>query len=217
MNVNGIIQLRKDNIMTLYEEEFLNLDMNKFSIDKVDAKIYEKLSWRDILIKKYSFPILTEDAVWKLSKYQPILEIGAGTGYWAYEFKKRGVNYYATDVLPLKQNLYFVDDNSKEFYNTDKYKKPWTNIELLSANKAIDKYPSCTLLSSWPSYNENWANEALLKYKGKYFIYEGESEGGCTGNDAFFETLDKYWKGIEIIDIPQWDTIHDYLTVYERK
>jgi hypothetical protein len=146
---------------------------------------------RDQVIQKYGFAILTENIVDKLKKYQPILEVGAGLGYWAYECQKAGLDYIATDIYSIKGNSYFSPETPR-----------WTNIETISAKKAIIKYPTRALLMCWPDYNCNWACNSLKKYKNDYFIYVGEMCSGCCANDKFFN---------------QFSTIHDKAIVYKRK
>src|SRR5258707_403004 len=43
-------------------------------------------------IHKFAFAILTADLIRKIRKYGPLIEIGSGTGYWAYELAKAGVD-----------------------------------------------------------------------------------------------------------------------------
>jgi len=154
--------------------------------------------------KLFSFAILTEEAIEQLKPFAPFIEVGAGTGYWAYELQKRNVEIVATDKIHFK-------------YSTYKFKKQWTEVKKLSAVQAIKKYPKHILMFIWPCYNESWAYEALKKYKGNKLVYCGEGHGGCTANDNFHEALEKKWEQFEEISIPQWFGIHDYLMIYKRK
>lgn len=159
---------------------------------------------RDEGIKKYAYAILTEEAIEKLRLYAPILEVGAGTGYWAYEFQKRGIDYIATDPDPCGSQYF-------------KGSEQWAPIEGLSGVEAVTKYPDRTMLTCWPSYSDSWAYEAALAYSGNTLIYVGESDGGCTADDNFHAELNKNWKLDQGIGIPQWWGIHDNIFVYKRK
>ena len=46
---------------------------------------------------------------------------------------------------------------------------------------------------------------------------DGEGHGGCTGTDDFFEKLDAEFELAAEVRIPQFEHLHDYMTVYERK
>jgi hypothetical protein len=159
---------------------------------------------RDTCIKRFSFAILTEKAIEKLKPYAPFIEVGAGTGYWAYELQKRNIEIIPTDPIYFK-------------YSTYKFNKKWTDVKKLSAVQAVKKYPKHTLMLIWPCYGKPWAYDALKKYKGNKLVYCGEGHGGCTADDDFHEVLEKKWEQFEEINIPQWYGIYDYLMIYKRK
>jgi hypothetical protein len=69
----------------------------------------------------------------------------------------------------------------------------------------------------WPPYATPMAHNALCNFAGNNVIYVGEGHGGCTGCDDFHETLDEEFVLIEECDIPQYNGIHDRLTVWERR
>ena len=160
---------------------------------------------RHEFVKLYSFAVPTEECVEAIRKYAPILEVGAGTGYWAYELKKAGINIRPTDVTLLGLNPYG-------------FRKQWTNVESISAVSAIRKYSEYdTLMTVWPCYNDKWSYLALKEFKGSHVIYVGEDSCGCTGTEEFHETLYNDFDVLETIYIPQYDGIHDDMTIYKRK
>ena len=65
-------------------------------------KYINQFSIREEVVKKYSFAILTEGMIEKLKKYQPILEVGAGLGYWTYKFQKRKIECVHLGVSLVK-------------------------------------------------------------------------------------------------------------------
>ncbi len=178
----------------------------RFSFERMDfssENILTQYYAREEYIEKFGFAILNQETVEALKKYAPILEVGAGSGYWAYELKKAGIDIVATDT------------HSWKF--ADKWKAmSWIDVEKLNAIDSISKYPGRALLFVWPSYDEQWAEQALNVYEGNTVIYVGESYGGCTANDEFHAILDNKFEEIEEIDIPQFDGIHDRLRVYKR-
>jgi len=177
-------------------DEFKNLGRN-FS---------DRHNFRYKLCSKYSFAIPDEGALNIIAKYGPILELGAGTGYWASLLKDRGVDIIATNPpgFTLK---------NKQHYN---FNENYINTELIDNDSALEKYPDRNLFLCWPSYDEDWAYKALLNFKGDYLIYIGEDQGGCTADDDFFKELHSNWIGIRYYDIPQWPGIHDGLRILKR-
>jgi hypothetical protein len=139
-----------------------------------------------------------------------ILEVGAGTGYWAYELRKAGADVIATDLYSKKDQVY-------------NFTKRWGRNKILNAPDAVAKYPDRSLFMSWPCYNLPWAHEALVTFrevmtdpKNQRFVFVGERRGGCTANDDFFEELDKHWELVKHHRIPKWPYLHDQLTIYKR-
>lgn len=167
------------------------------------CKVYDgsfDTSWRmrEHCVKKYSFAIPDPEAIIRISKYSPIVEIGAGSGYWAWLLK-----FAQADVAAY-------DDGSRE------WPKMWTDVQRGGPEK-VNSDLRRTLFLCWPEYDTPMAYECLSKYRGKYFIYIGEGPGGCTGDDSFHEYLNKNFNEIDCYKITQWYGIHDRLFFYERK
>jgi hypothetical protein len=62
------------------------------------------------------------------------------------------------------------------------------------------------------------ALSGYLEEGGRTLAFIGEGEGGCTADDEFFRLLET-GEEVESIPLPQWDGLHDHLTIYrfERK
>jgi len=133
-----------------------------------------------------------------------VLEIGAGKGLLARAVHDLlpGVRWIATDIKPATPNTFYP-------------------VEQLDHREALAKYPTDILAMCWPAYNEDWTHETLELFQGKYVIYIGEDEHGCTGSERFHQQLGEHWVATERkqpwIDIPQFDTLHDALVLYRRK
>ena len=116
-----------------------------------------------------------------------------------------GVAIKATDIDPTK--------NLDEFI-----KEPYADVETLPAVDSVEKYNDADcLFICWPEYNKSYAADALSKFSGKYIIYIGENEGGCTANDEFFDILEKDWTCEQTVDIKNWWGINDSMEFYVRK
>ncbi len=196
-------------------DEFYRQKDPKFkSVDNPFLKEFASIKHRQDFFQKrmylpqqYAWAIPTAEALDELKHYQPIVEVGAGTGYWASLLRKMGVDIVAYDIVPVP-----AKDNAWHF----RAKKSWSEV-LAGDDKIAAKFPERTLFICWPPGDDSFAVNALSLYKGKTLIYVGEDVGGCNGNDAFFDLLSKEWVLKKTIAIPQWPSIFDRMCVYERK
>lgn len=170
---------------------------------------YKENKDRYSLMKKYSFAIPTKEAIRGIIKYNPIIEIGAGNGYWAYLINKFGGKIVAFDNNQR-------DKDWIKFKNHEYFTENWFDVKY-GDEKEIDNYPNHTLFLCWIEYCAEYGLNCLKRYKGKYFIYIGEGKGGCCTTDDFFEYLYLHFKKKESFYIPNWHGIHDYLNIYERR
>jgi tetratricopeptide (TPR) repeat protein len=175
-----------------------------------DVAEYNRYGVRGVLVRKYSWAIPNEEALTTIRDLGPIVEIGAGSGYWSAMLKARGADIKSFDIAPLG-----TPDGVKNYYHGAS-DRAWTEI-LPGDESTAALYPERTLMLSWPPYGEPVAYNALKNFKGDTLVYIGEGYSGCTGDDAFHELLEAEWESTKYVDIPQWDGIHDYLTVYKRK
>lgn len=163
--------------------------------------------FRKEAIRRFGFAILTDEVIEELREFAPFIEVGAGTGYWAYEMQQADIDVIATDARPP------VEGDAENPYG---FVKPWTEVREMEAHEAAAEFPFRTLLIVWPSLDDDWAVEALRAFEGDRVVYVGEGYGGCTANAAFHDELEKRWKQIAEVDLPTWSGIRDYLVVYER-
>lgn len=150
------------------------------------------------LCRKFAWAIPNEEALQTIEKYGPIVEIGAGGGYWAMLLRNRGVKVDAYDESPHSNHW---------------VRYGWSEVAVGSYQKAATKK---TLLLCWP-YMNDMAENCLWRFQGKTIIYIGEHEGGCCATDQFFEKLRRHFRQVDDVEIPQWPGIHDYLSVWRRK
>lgn len=129
-----------------------------------------------------------------------VVEIGAGTGYWAHLLRLREVDVVAYDLKPHVNHW---------------CKGNWSPV---LAGEPVDasKHPERALLLCWAPYDDSMAADALTAYSGDTLLWVGEGRGGCTGDDKFWELIDRGWREMYEVEIPQWEGIHDSLTVYKR-
>ncbi|SDM32782.1 methyltransferase domain-containing protein [Allokutzneria albata] len=118
------------------------------------------------------------DLDWVLEQLagRPVLDLGAGLGYWAWQLAQLGVDVLATDVAPSEAWL----DDVEPFHPVDHH----------PADPA--DHPERALLLSWPP-SGGLAGEALRAYTGDTVIYLGELNPDICGGTDFFAELDRNW------------------------
>jgi tetratricopeptide (TPR) repeat protein len=156
---------------------------------------------------KFAWAIPDDTALDTIASCAPIIEIGAGTGYWAYLLRQKHVDVVADDLTPVpsKDNLWHYRAGAS-----------WTNV-LAGDENLPAKYPGRTLMLCWPDGGlDLFSYKALSKYKGNRLIYIGEEAGGLTGCPQFFDLLRSQWHLVKKVEIPRWPGNYDSLYVLER-
>jgi hypothetical protein len=163
---------------------------------------------RDYFAKEYGWSVPSQEAVDKVKEFvgsDNIIEIGAGHGAWAKIMQDAGIQITPTDSFS-DRGAFVPKDNA------------YTDVQDLKAMDALAQYSGYNaLMMSWPPYDEPLAADSLLAFTGGKLIFIGEGEGGCTGDDRFFEVLNANWKNVGGVNIPRWTGIWDRLYLWERK
>lgn len=173
-------------------------------------------------VSLYAWAIPSEEAIRAIVECGPVVEIGAGSGYWASLIAQLGGNVIAFDQYEPKANKDYP------------FEQGWFPVQKGGPEKAAE-HSDRALFLCWPPYNSSFALECLKAYQGNTVIFVGEGSGGCTADDDFFRSVGEHvyswgddgepeerpvsdeWERVSEVSIPQWDGIHDYLTIYRRK
>jgi hypothetical protein len=157
-------------------------------------------------VSEFAFSVPTDEAIDAIVRVAPrIVELGAGTGYWAKLLWEAGADVIAYDNSEDEKNGYCEQKIGR-----------WFQVQFGDVQD-LAKHADRALLLGWPPYSAPTACDALELWSGDVLIYVGEYAGGCTANDAFFAQIDAQFDTVEDIAIPQWDGIHDYVGIYRRK
>jgi hypothetical protein len=151
------------------------------------------------MCRKYAWAIPSDAAIATIAALSPIVEIGAGGGYWAKLLREAGADVVAYDVAPYKNH--WVEGR-------------WSGVHN-GGPQMVGRHPDRTLLLCWPPMSE-MAAEALKRYRGDTVAYIGEGAGGCTASDVFHARLERSFDCAETVAIPKWPGLHDYLTIWRR-
>ncbi len=184
-------------------------------------------------IAGHSFAIPTASALGAIAQVSPsgVVELGAGTGYWARLLSDAGVDVLAFDVAPANT------PESRWFDSTE----PWYPVSV-GDEASVAAHPDRTLLLVWPTRDETWPADALDLFHeagGSTVVYVGEPAGGRTGDDRFHARLGNHdhchacaygvvtvpcicdiepqWERQRSVDLPRWPGHDDDLYVYVRR
>lgn len=138
----------------------------------------------------FAFAMPTEPALRAVAAASPdgVVEVGAGTGWWARLLHDRGVDVVALDVAPppSPDNPWFAGV------------QPWYPVRV-GDEGAVERHARRTLLLVWPTRAEDWGAAAVARFAaagGRAVAFVGEAVGGRTGDDrlhALLGELDRCW------------------------
>ena len=184
------------------------------------SEVLEQIQLRDEFIVRYGYAILTSEAIGQvkltLGEDLRILEVGAGSGYWSYEFRRAGVDCIASD--PGAGG--YIAGVSGEFASNGRVESAqFVDVQELTGLEALEKYGhDRALMMVWPE-SDSWPAEILRGYRGRLVVLCGEPASGscCTGGEKLFELLAREWVETDQICIPNFFGINDYVGVYSRR
>jgi hypothetical protein len=159
-----------------------------------------------LLTKRYSWAIPSPGDIDWLSVMlgrRGLVEIGAGSGYWAWQARQAGIDVVAYEPVDSSANAY---TDGIEYCTV-----------LREDHAATRHHPERALLLCWPSQGASWAASTLHAYEGDLFIYIGQPQGGRCADDAFFQHLDREWIPIGSSDRHvSWRHTNSTMTAYRR-
>lgn len=201
---NGLVS---DNLKDLFK------DRNYFNHQEQNFELkFALMTLRYSFVEQFGFVLLNNEILDKVSNFlseKSVCEIGAGTGWLSYNLQKRGINIAPVDYKPAHDSDFG-------------FKKLHTDLLISNGIDYLENnFPEVVILS-WPDYDTSFASDILnVLQKGQTLIYIGEHEGGCTGDDYFFELLNtKTTLKEDITNSLQesslcWNGVHDTWHVFE--
>jgi hypothetical protein len=184
------------------------------------------------LIAAHAFAIPTDEALQVIAAASPqgVVEIGAGTGYWAHLLSASGVDVVAYDIAPAPSPA------NRWFTGTE----PWFPVQEAD-HRVVSGLEARTLLLVWPTRDEDWPADAVTLFAaggGNEFAYVGEPPGGRTGDERFHALVgevDRCWacayqtptvpcvcgvrplyRRMRTVALPTWPGRNDDLRLYTR-
>jgi hypothetical protein len=164
---------------------------------------------REYACGRWAWGIPSEEAIAMLVRHSPIVEIGAGTGYWARLVAEAGGDIVAYDQhppAPDEPKGSDWDDGVGTYYDVRR-----------GGPSAVAFHQDRTLFLCWPPRWNRMASESLDYYKGSTVIFAGEL-GGCTADGPFYEAITgSGWEEVESLTLPRWACIRDSIHAFKRK
>jgi hypothetical protein len=163
---------------------------------------------RDMLVEQYAWAVPNTQALYAIADYGPLVEVGAGTGYWAYLLRLMGVDIVAYDLKPRADGETSLADG-----------EPVSFTEVLPGTEedAVRAHPQRTLLLCWPPADDPMALRALRLTAAEHVIYIGWKDDAVTGCPDFHRRLRERWELLRTVEIPQWPEMCDRLFIYRRR
>lgn len=175
---------------------------------------YKALSGRDDfsngwheLVRAYSEAIPTLEALKLLATLSPLVELGAGAGYWARLLRDLGTEVVAYDPAEPESNKWTA-------------KLPaWTEVRLGDAAAALTEHPDRVPFACWPPRPYGYMNDVFRTYHGTTIalITDGRFLAKEDHADPLYDVLESEWKLEERVQLPHWPGRHDSLMIWRLK
>lgn len=166
-----------------YRDEYVAL---MDSMSGAGARSFEDLyRLRAELIGRYAFAIPDERTLALLAAHSPIVEIGAGNGYWAWCLSQAGADIVAIDLYPPGEARGpFFNDADNTWFDDE-----WLPV-IAGDTRSAGSHPGRTLFLCWPDPRGFMARDALASYRaagGRRLVYIGDP--ASSGDADFHATL----------------------------
>lgn len=159
---------------------------------------------------KYAWAVPSEEAIAAIAEWSPLVEIGAGTGYWAWLLRQAGADVIAYDLAPSGSTD--ADGNANRYHGPN---TPFTKL-LRGTAEVARVHRDRTLMLCWPAREVPMASEALEAHTGSRVVHIGAR--GLTGDAAFHDRLASDYALTRVIDLPQWwIPTRDRVEFWERR
>jgi hypothetical protein len=203
------LQLEDTNIYNPYLVEVLTMieELRNRGVPDIENRLLER---RAEMVSKYAFSIPVIAVLRSVAACSPLVEIGAGSGYWAMCLAELGADIIAFDASVPGDNPPY-DWRKANAWHDD----VWFFVEEGDAQSA-GLFPERALFLCWPPPLSPMAMDAVEAHRkagGQKLIFIGSEFSTA---DAAFHTFIKSCSLMETRRLPSWPGIEEvlYFVVY---
>jgi hypothetical protein len=150
-----------------------------------------------VLCRSYSYAIPTNEAIDFLLSLSPVVEIGAGTGYWARLLRDKGGDVVAYDQVPAAENTW-----------TEKL-EPWTDVRI-GDEVAIERHADRVCFVSWPPRPGSFLDGSLARKSCRRLALITDGRASAS-TDRLYDALESNYVLETEIELPTWPYRNDRL------
>lgn len=188
---------------------------------------------RDWCCHLYAYATPTPAALSVLAKYAPLVEMGAGTGYWSSLLQQQHVDIVAYDKCPPSTDGSGSADSEagpagaasggrarKQQHERNAYHgqvPPFCPIgrggpEVLTQTDMAAR----NLFLCYPPPHDDMALLCVRSFQGEFIVHVGEWQGD-TGDRRFEKELQRRFVLVQELALPNWGNSAYHLSVWQRK
>lgn len=188
-------------IINKWGTEFINYRLRwELEVNTDIKKECDLHKYRRDYIDRFGFSIPCAELLDTLKSLEPIIEIGAGSGYLTSLTRSYGIKIIGAD--PSKETHWFTPG----LY--DPYQ---LNLE---GKTAVRRFSDYNVFCSWPSLNQTWFRQALKAMKiGQKLTVIRED---CCAEETAWSYLNHCFEMESSILIPTWPFIYDTVEVWRK-
>ncbi|WP_425394852.1 hypothetical protein [Actinospica robiniae] len=173
----------------------VSLRVGRRVVDGGTAEGSAQLAYAQLILQAaYSYAIPSPETLAWVAGFcdgRPVVEVGAGRGYWAAQLSGAGLAVDAFELEPPDRA------ENVSFPRIPGQADVWHFVAALDGLRIASR-AGCVLFLCWPpGWGNTMASEILDAFEGaggERLVYVGEPPGGRTGDDAFFDALSARWE-----------------------
>jgi hypothetical protein len=172
------------------------------------VRVHKTINWpkhldeRPALVRRFAWALPTDEALARIARFAPVVEMGAGGGYWAHLMRERGIDVLAYDREPPHDDHEYA-------------RHQWTEIDI-GTPAALSRHADRSLFLCWPPPKSAMATNCLKAWNGRHLIHVGEWRLS-TGSAGFHDRIEAGFELVDKVSLPQWEGMYDMMTVWRRK
>ncbi len=157
-----------------------------------------------MLAQHYAYVFPSDSTLALLARLGPLVEIGAGTGYWAHRLRSISVDIVAFDQAPL-------DGERTNRYHSRT--RPWTRVEQ-GDQTVLSGYADRGLFLCWPPLFSS-LGDCLTYYRGDTVAYIGDGGYRTARLDLLHEAFTKVATA-PVRALDPYPGVRPQLTIWKR-